>query len=72
MMRRGARFDANQARWQLMEERQHVLPLELTTDDDKRLQRRSPSRPLDSVCCEIRIVFVGAIQIFPIGRRALF
>src|ERR1700685_522457 len=34
MMRRGAGFDADQARWQLLKECQHVAPLELTADDD--------------------------------------
>jgi hypothetical protein len=34
MMRRGACFDADQARWQLPKECQHLAPLELTTDDD--------------------------------------
>src|ERR1700733_12688143 len=34
MMRRGAGFDADQARWQLLKEYQHVTPLELTADDD--------------------------------------
>src|ERR1700734_1858621 len=34
MMRRGARFDADQTRWQLLKECQHVAPLELTADDD--------------------------------------
>ena len=34
MMRRGAGLDANQARRQLLEERQYIAALELTTDDD--------------------------------------
>ena len=34
MMRRSAGLDADQARWQLLEERQYVAPLELTADDD--------------------------------------
>ena len=38
MMRRGAGFNANQARGQLLEECQHVAPLELTTEDDIALR----------------------------------
>jgi len=34
MMRRGASFDTNQARWQLLEECQYMTTLELTTEDD--------------------------------------
>ena len=34
MMRRGAGFDTNQARRQLLEEGQDVAPLELTAEDD--------------------------------------
>jgi hypothetical protein len=34
MMRRGASFDTNQARWQLLEECQYIATLELTTEDD--------------------------------------
>ena len=33
MMRRCAGFDANQARWQLLEERQYIATLQLTTHD---------------------------------------
>ena len=33
MMRRGAGFDADQARWQLLEECQYIASLQLTTDD---------------------------------------
>src|SRR2546428_9577079 len=33
MMRRRARFDANQAWWQLLEERQDVTALQLTADE---------------------------------------
>src|ERR1700677_4353984 len=38
MMRRGAGFNADQARWQLLEEYQHVAALELTTEDDIALR----------------------------------
>ena len=38
MMRRGAGFDTDQARWQLLEERQYVAPLELTAEDDIALR----------------------------------
>ena len=38
MMRRGAGFNANQARGQLLEEWQQVAPLELTTEDDIALR----------------------------------
>jgi hypothetical protein len=34
MMRRGAGFNTNQARGQLLEECQNVATLELTTEDD--------------------------------------
>ena len=33
MMRRGAGFDSDQARWQLLEECQHITTLELATED---------------------------------------
>ena len=33
MVRRGASLDANQAWWQLLEERQDVAALQLTADD---------------------------------------
>ena len=33
MMRRGASLDANQARWQLLKERQNVAALQLTAED---------------------------------------
>ena len=38
MMRRGAGLDTDQARRQLLEERQHVPALELTTQDDIALR----------------------------------
>jgi hypothetical protein len=38
MMRRGAGFNSNQARGQLLEERQNVATLELTTEDDIALR----------------------------------
>src|ERR1700688_3539590 len=38
MMRRGASFDTDQARRQLLEECQHVAPLELTTEGDIALR----------------------------------
>jgi hypothetical protein len=38
MMRRGAGFNADQARWQLLEEYQNVAALELTTEDDIALR----------------------------------
>src|ERR1043166_1209122 len=37
-MRRSTRFDANQARRQLLEENQHVPPLQLTPQDDIALR----------------------------------
>jgi hypothetical protein len=38
MMGRSASFDTNQARWQLLEECQHIATLELTAEDDIALR----------------------------------
>jgi hypothetical protein len=48
MVRRGASLDANQARWQLLKERQHVATLQLAADNH-------PAGGINSVDLENRL-----------------
>ena len=57
MMRRGASFDTNQARWQLLKESQDVAALQLAADDHlavsiNAMDLKNRLRDIETDCCD--------------------
>ena len=59
MVRRGTGFDADQARWQLLEARQDIAALQLTSDD--YLALRINAVHLEQDLAMSRVVIVRAL-----------